>query len=265
MKETVLEIVQSVLSEMGSDNVNSIDDTPEAQRVAIALKDVYFELIDFRDWSQHKKLVSLDSSGDSSKPNYLKLPEDIQEMEYIRYNRIKSGETRQRWHTLEYLYPDVFIKHVNDRNNDQTNTDIITDWDGTELLIRNDLAPNYWTSFDDTYIVTDSYDSLVDTTLQSSKSQAFVITEPAFSLVDEFVVDFPTDAFSLLKVTLKDRCFENIKQMPSRTIAAEERRQRNRMSRKNFKAHGGVRYPNYGRVAAGSSKVRNPTFKQDRD
>lgn len=265
MKETVLEIVQSALNEISGDNVNSIDDTTESQRVALFLKDIFYELIDQRDWSQHKKMLSLNSSSDSDYPNYLKLPDEVQEMQYLRYNRIKSGETRKRWHTLEYLYPDQFIKMVNDRNSDESNIDVVTDFDGTELLIRNDLAPNYWTSFDDTWVVTDAYDSAVDSILQSSKSQAYAITEPTINLVNEFVVDLPTDAFSLLKVTLKNRCFENIAQRDSTTIALEERRQRNRMSRKNWKARGGVRYPNYGRVPAGTSYTRNPTFKQDRE
>lgn len=265
MKETVLKIVQRTLSEMGSDRVNSIDDTVESQRVADLLADVFYELIDSRTWEQHKKIINLDSTSDNEKPNYLKLPEEVQETEWVRYDRIKNGETRSRWYTLKYLYPDEFIQLVNDRNSDEANITEVTDWDGTELLIRNDTAPQYWTSFDDTYIVTDAWDSLVDTTLQSTKSQAYVQAEPSLQLVDNFVVDLPTDAFSLLKTVLKNRAFVSIKQLGNPLLRVEEQRQRNRMSRKSWKARGGVRYPNYGRVAPGTSRTRNPTFKQDRE
>ena len=92
MKQTVLEIVQDVMSELNSDNVNGIDDTVESQRVARLLKTVYYEIISQRTWPDDRKLVQLASSGDSAKPNYLKLPLDnIQEMEWLRYNRLRSG------------------------------------------------------------------------------------------------------------------------------------------------------------------------------
>tara|TARA_R110000796_G_scaffold59561_3_gene137366 strand:- start:3005 stop:3799 length:795 start_codon:yes stop_codon:yes gene_type:complete len=263
MKETVLTIVQSTLSEMGSDVVNSIDDTTEAQRAALLLKDVYYELINSRTWDEHKQLTALDASGDSNYPNYLKLPELVQETAWVRYDCIKAGETRNRWRTLKYLYPDEFVNLINARNVDSTSIIEVTDWSGTPLLIRNDIGPEYWTSFDDTYIVTDAYDSAVDATLQSSKSQAYVRKEPTFTLADGFVVDLPSEAFSLLKATVKSRAFFSIKQLGNPLLAAEEQRQRNRMSRKNWKAHGGIRTQDYGR-SRGRSRM-NPTFDQDRN
>ena len=263
MIDTVLEIVQDCLSEMGSDTVNSIDDTTESQRVALLLKSVFLEMVDRRDWEQHKTLTALDSSGDNTKPNYLKLPEGVQDTYWVRYNTQKVTDTRTRWETLQYLYPDEFIKRVNDNNSSQDNIDTITDWSGTELLIRNDLAPRYWTTFDDDWVVTDSYDSAADSTLRSAKSQAYVMKEPTVELVNDFVLDLPIEAFSMLKTSLKERAFELIKQMDSRTISTEAERQRRRMSRRNSKLRGGIRYPDYGRCSSGRS--RNPTFQQDRD
>lgn len=262
MKETVLEIVQDVLSEMGSDLVNSIDDSPEAQRVALMLKSVYFDLIDQRTFAQHKRLVPLDSSGDSEYPNYLQLPSETKETYWVQYDCSNVDTDRSQWKSIQYLYPDEFIQKVNQRNDTEDYIDTVTDWDGTTLLIRNDQAPSYWTSFDDTWIVFDSYDSEVSATLQSSKSKAYILAEPTFSLEDDFVVDLPIDAFSLLRNVLKSRAFENIKQMTSQSVAIEAQRQRARMSRKNSKAMGGVRYPSYGRKAGRSL---NSTFKQDRD
>ena len=176
---------------------------------------------------------------------------------------IKAGETRNRWRTLKYLYPDEFVNLINARNVDSTSIIEVTDWSGTPLLIRNDIGPESWTSFDDTYIVTDAYASAVDATLQSSKNQAYVRKEPTFTLADGFVVDLPSEAFSLLKATVKSRAFFSIKQLGNPLLAAEEQRQRNRMSRKNWKAHGGIRTQDYGR-SRGRSRM-NPTFDQDRN
>lgn len=263
MKQTVLEIVQDVMSELNSDNVNSIDDTVESQRVARLLKTVYYEIISQRTWADDKKLISLDSTSDSEKPNYLKLPTDaIQELYWIRYNRKRPDETRSFWETIDYLEPRSFLKHTNARNDTEANVTTVTDYDGTTLLIRNDLAPQYWTSFDDQYIVFDAWNSNVEATVQSSNSQAYVRLEPRISLVDEHVVDLPTEAFSMLISAVKNRAYLALKDQFNPLVDREEARQRNRMSRKSWQAKGGVRYANYGRSQRGRSLSAERTFKE---
>ncbi len=262
MKQSVLTLVQGVLNEMSSDNVNSIDDTTESMQVAQMLSDVFYEIVSSRTWETHQELIALDSSSDSEKPNYMRVPDAVQEMEWFRYNNIQAGQTRNQWRTITYLSPAEFLKQTSNYNNDEANVTVVTDFNGTPISIRNDIDPRYWTSFDDDYVVTDAYNSAVETTLQSSKSQAYVRREPTMTLVDDFVVDLPTEAFSLLKIVLKSRAFENVKQKDSRTISMEEQRQRNRMSRKSFRLEGGVKYRNFGRTRG---RARNPTFAQDRE
>ena len=252
-----------MLSEINSDNVNSIDDTVESQRAALLLKTVYYEIISQRTWPDDKKLIALDSTGDNTKPNYLKLPENIQELEWVRYNRTRQGETRSFWETVTYQDPYDFINRANSQDATQDNVDEITDWNGTTILVRNDLNPTYWTSFDDTYLVFDSYNSATDTTLQSSKSQAFARLEPTINLVDNFVVDLPTEAFSMLIAILKNRAYLALKDTFNALVDREETRQRNRMSRKSWQAKGGIGLPNYGRKGnRGRTLSAERTFKE---
>lgn len=44
MRKTLLEMVQDILSEMDSDEVNSINDTVEAEQVATIIKNCYLAL-----------------------------------------------------------------------------------------------------------------------------------------------------------------------------------------------------------------------------
>ena len=254
--------MQNVLSEIGGDNVNSIDDTDQSQRAALLLETVYYEIISQRTWADDKQLLALSPSGDSAKPNYLKLPDNIQQLEWVRYNCTRVGETRDFWETITYQEPYDFLNRANSADSTQANITSVEDWSGTSILVRNDLNPTKWTSFDDTYLVFDSYNSATDSTLQSSKSQVYARLEPTISLVDDFVVDLPTEAFSMLISIVKNRAYLALKDTFNALVDREETRQRNRMSRKSWQAAGGVKYHNFGRhCTSGRTLSAERTFK----
>ena len=48
-KMTLLEMVQDIMSDMDSDEVNSINDSQEATQVAQIIKSTYYNIIDGRD------------------------------------------------------------------------------------------------------------------------------------------------------------------------------------------------------------------------
>ena len=87
MKQPLIDIVRSILSEMDSDEVTSVDDTPEAQQVASIAKQCYFEMIGNRNWPHLKKLSYLEHSGDYTKPSHMKMPEDMKELILVKYDK----------------------------------------------------------------------------------------------------------------------------------------------------------------------------------
>ena len=246
-KKTLLAIVQDILSDMNDDEVNSISDTLEGLQVAQIVQSCYEELIAAKNWPHLRNLLVLNASGDSAFPTHMILPEAIKELEFIRYNKVKLGETRAKFVEIDYLEPDAFLIYTNDRNNDSDNTDVVVDYSGVSLLIKNDAAPQYWTSFDDEKLVFDSYDSAVDSTLQSSKTQAMAYISPTFSVSDTFVPDLPVEAFPMLIAEAKSACFARLKQAPDAKSEQQATRQKNWMSRKAWTAAGGIKFPNYGR------------------
>ena len=246
-KKTLLELVQSILNDLDSDYVNSINDTEEARQVATTIKSCYEELISNRNWPHLKKLIQLDASGTTSKPNYLKIPDAVKELESIKYDCRKLGETKKQYKDIKYKYPDEFLDYIYQRDSDKDNIIEVSDFSGVPLLIQNDIAPSYWTSFDDVYVVFDSYDASVDTTLQKAKTQTLAVVETEWEMTDDFIPNLPSEAFSLLEEESKSVCFLNLKQMPNQKAEQKAGRQSRWLSRKAWKAHGGVRYDDYGR------------------
>lgn len=244
---TLLEIVQSILSDMDDDNVNSISDTPESLQVASIVKDSFYDIINRRDWEHLKQLLLLDSVSDTAKPNYLKLPDNVNELEFIQYNKRKSTDTRDRFEEVEYLAPDHFLMRQNGLNESNSSITQITDFTGVKFNIYNDRGPTYWTSFDDEYIVFDAYDSVVEATMQGSKSQCRAVVEPSWSPVDTFVPDLPQEYFTLLLEEAKSVSFLNLKQVMNEKSEQKSRRHQRRLSQKGWRAKSSQSWPNYGR------------------
>ena len=260
-KKTLLELVQDILSDMDSDEVNSIDDTIESTQVAQIVRSTYEAMMSNRNWPHQKRLLTLTPSGDNSLPTHMTMQEEVKEMVSIKYNTAKLADgTRRLYKTINWIEPDDFLRVSNARNTDDPNVDVILD-NGIELLIVNNQAPRYYTSFNDNTLIFDAYDNEVDDTIQASKMQALAYVMLEWSHVDDFIPDLPAEAFTALLEEAKSRCVVKLKQSTDPTAATEARRQQAWLARKAWRAAGGVKLPNYGR---GNGKTsRDPTFKRD--
>lgn len=247
MKLTLLQLVQRVLNDIDSDEVNSIEDTVESSSVALTIQNCYFEMMSNRNWPHLRKLIRLENVGDTSRPNYLLAPDNLKEMELFRYESFKNGSLRLEQQEVRYKHADSFPRMVAGRNPDADNMQTVVDFNGTKLVISNNKAPDYWTSFDDKYIVTDSYDLAVDTTLQGSKSQCLAYVYPEWLQEDDFVPDLPIEAFPALLAEATSTASVNIKQMANAKSEQKATRQQRRLARKAWRLEGGVRFPDYGR------------------
>lgn len=195
-KYTLLQVVQGYLNATDGFPVNSIDDSVEAQQVADIAEIVFDEVIaDIRDWGRARNIIQLDSVADSSKPNYLKIPVGTFRINesIIRYNKNTgvSGDTTLKYEQVHYLRPDEFLEYVNARSTNETESEIVTDFSGVQFVVKNRKAPSYFTSFDDTYLVFDSYDGDVDSVLQNSKTQCIATISKTFSKTDDYEIDLP--------------------------------------------------------------------------
>lgn len=267
MKMTLLDMTQDILSDMSSDQVNSIDDTVESAQVAQIIKSTYFSLIDEKDWPHTKKLTTVTASGDNSLPTWMTLPDGVKKLTSIYYNKAKlSDGDRAMYDEVKYILPDDFLRVCNSRDNTSSIAQVITDPNsGVKLTILNNCGPTYYTSFDDVHLVFDSYDNEVDDTLQVSKIQVLAYIVPLWTHEDSFVPDLPDHAFTLLLEESKSRAALKVKQQPDQKAEQESARQRKSLARRDRRVGQGIKFPNYGRNPAHlpSSQYRDPTFRQD--
>jgi hypothetical protein len=246
-KMTLLEIVQDILNDLDSDSVNSINDTIEAQQVAQIVKTSFYAMLGNRNWPHTRRIAQMEGVGDVTRPNFLRIPSNWKELQTFKYQKQKLGATDILIREVSYKTPDDFLRFISHRNSSTDNVQTVTDVSGVKLLIVDDTAPTYWTSFDDVYIVTDSYDRAVDTTLQQQKTECVVYVEPLWSMTDSAVPDLPTEAFIALLEESKSAAFLNIKQSANQKAEQRATKQQRWLSRKAWTAAGGVQYPDYGR------------------
>src|SRR5260370_16957942 len=102
MRLTLLEMVQTILASMDSDEVNSITDTTESSQVAQIIKHVYLNILARADLPEHRQLFSLVSSTDTNLPVVMFRPEEVNRIEWIKY--------------LEQVGPQSSNKNIHDIN-----------------------------------------------------------------------------------------------------------------------------------------------------
>lgn len=249
-KMTLLEMVQDILSDMDSDHVNTIGDSIEAQQVATIIKNSYYWMVDnILDLPEHEELLTLTALADVTHPTYFSMPTDVKRIDYLRYNIEDLVDTDLNYRDLTFLPPRDFEKKVNARTESDATVSLIADFNHGSLLIDTDKMPQWWTSFDDFYVVMDSYDSAVESTLQQSKLLGYGLKQPAWTVDDTFIPDLDTNMFPLLFNEAKAACFIDLKQV---TNAKAERRARSQITNIHNKTHTTPRdrhaeQPNYGR------------------
>ena len=261
MSTTLLDMVQDILSDMDADEVNSISDTIEAEQVARIVIATFNNMAATSTWANSKNLVTLTASGDNTIPTHMTLPADVKELISINYDKRLTSTGRKQYDEVLYKYPDDFLRYINGRDSSATNTLTVTDPSGIELLILNDAQPTYFTSFDDTTIVFDSYYSSVDNTLQSSKVQALAYIFPTLAMKDSSIIDLPVDVIPGLREEATSRAQLKLRQFQDVKAEQAASHQRRYVSRKSWRAHRQQRYPNYGRRTAEYKK--DPTFRNE--
>tara|TARA_B110000014_G_C19906335_1_gene468951 strand:- start:26 stop:793 length:768 start_codon:yes stop_codon:yes gene_type:complete len=246
MKQTLLEMVQEILSDIDSDEVESINDTIEAEQVVKILESTYRAMMSNRNWPHLRRTLQVDSFNDLTKPTHMRLPEGVKELCFINYNCQKAGG-KLSYQKVTYLDPDQFIHKVNQEDSTKSEVEEVVDTGGITLLIRNDRAPTYFTSFNDKDVVFNSYDNSVDNTLQTAKVQSQAYVMPDWNAEDDFVPDLPEDAFSAFVEEAKAKASYKISQKLDEKAEQEAGRQQTWLARKARRVAGGIPYPSYGR------------------
>ena len=249
MKLTLLEIVQNILSYLDSEEVNTISDSVEAMQVATIVRDTYYNLITNSFIPEHETLLKLESFADSAHPTHFRYPANVKKVKTIWYD-CKDGDLsgRTRYKEVLWVEPEDFLNRINTAYEDSD--EILDPNSGTTLFIRNNQNPSYYTSFDDSTLVFNSYNKSVEATLQTSKTRAFGSVYPSFSVEDDFTPELQANFFPLLISESKAMAFSTLKGYVDPKVDQAARRQRSSIQNDKFVNERPTKWNDYGRKGA---------------
>lgn len=232
MKRTLLQVCQEYLDATSGFYVDSIYDTDESQQVAKLAERVYYKMVqEFPNLLFTMKEMTLDSLSDTTRPNYMLIPTDIQKIQEskIFYNISKTGQTQYK--EITYLPPLKFIEATNKTEGD--NTLVVEGFDENKMVVSTNQFPTYCTSFDNKYVVFDAYHSDYDTTLQSSKSKIVASGEEVFLQEDDFVIPIPSHLSEAYLDMFLNEALTLIYQQPIGMISSRARSARIKLQQDN--------------------------------
>jgi hypothetical protein len=250
--KTLLDMTQDILSTLDSDAVNSISDTYEALQVVGIIKNVYLDIVTEYNLPSTHKLSYLESVSDVTRPTHLHIPDEAKKVVWWKYDVRSEIADKKNYQDLVFLDPEAFVELCNQRDSlDTTNNQIVTLESNVTLVVSKVDPPHYWTSFDNDMIVCDAYDSTVDSSLQQSKTQAYLDYGPTFTIDDSFVPSLPENLEQLFYRTAENTAYQLFKQAVNPKLDRKEhdlriRAQRNKEKLTN-KDNKSSSYPNYGR------------------
>lgn len=213
-KLTVLKIVQKVLTSMESDEVESINDTTEAEDVASIAQDVYMDMTTWDEWPHQQSVGHLLGLSDTEHPTALALEDDNISVINIKY---KVEDSPAVYRTIKYVDPATFLEHGYSLATQIDRAVPVKDVTDDNLIyyVTQDRDPEYYTTFDDKHLIFNSYNKEKDTTLQGSKSVVLAEKMPVFLLEDEFIPDLPIDMMSMFLSEVRANCHIWLKQQQS--------------------------------------------------
>lgn len=195
-KLTLLDIVNTYMDMTDGFRVSDIDDVLESQQIASIAEKVFNDVVnDTFHGELSSDLIQLEALADTSKPNYLKVPDSVISIPEttILYNTTSGDPSAStiKMTPMVYRRPQDFLQEVGARSSNLSNSQLVTDFNGYQFVIQNKKAPVFFTSFDKSHLVFDSFDSDVDTTLQASKSGALVKKQRSWTQSSTYVIDLP--------------------------------------------------------------------------
>lgn len=246
MKQTLLDLTQSILSSLDSDEVNSISDTTESLQVANIIKQAYWNIASRTHLPEHYSMFRLDASTDNNLPVLMKKPSNVDKLLWIKYfdESLPTFDSTGYIHDLNtdissvphVMNPDLnyktvkiipiedFLSWVNNFNPYEDN---VEDYviQGITLRYKNDKQPDYCAILSDDTILFDSFDSSIEDTVQHSKTQCYGQLIPEFKMEDSFIPLLDDYQFPLLLNEAKSLAFFEMKQMPHQKAEQEAKRQ----------------------------------------
>lgn len=227
MERTLLYTVQRVLEKLNLDPVNSINDTVDSLLISREAESTFYDLMTRAEWESKIDLIEVTSVSDLSQPTTLKLDTDVHNITSFRYDITTAEDDNKLIREIVWLGPEEFLKKSYSLNSSNDNVAEVQ-YKDIPLLIVNDRMPTYYTSFDNKYLVLDSYHKDTEDTLIGTKSICYGKKVPSWLQDDEYVIPVQDSLYPLYLSMLASACSLYLN---SEVNQEDERRQQRGISR----------------------------------
>ena len=228
MQYTLLQLVQAIASSMDSDEITSINDSTESLQIATVVRTAFYDIISRTSIPENMSPFNLTASGDSTKPVLMTLPTNVIKLVFLKYNKRQLVDTFPLWEDVCYLPFKEFLDYTyryNTSNSDVGSFTHTVNGATITFLYKNSVAPLYYTTFDDSTVVFDSYDVDVDQTLDSTKTLGYGLLKIDWTMSDSFVPPLDEPQHELLLNEAKSLAWAELKQTNHAKAEASARRQ----------------------------------------
>lgn len=227
MARTLLYTVQRVLEKLNLDPVSSLSDTEDSLLIAREAETTFYDLLSRAEWKNNLELLPIESVSNLSSPTMLRLPNNVSKITSVRYDVTTPEDSNRVIRTLQWLPQEDFLEKSYSINTDKDSTQVAY-YKGNPLFIHKDRMPTYYTTFDNEYIVLDSYDEVVEDTVVGAKTICYGEVEPSWLEDESFVIPVQDSVYPLYLSMLSAACSIY---MNSEISQEDERRQQRGISR----------------------------------
>lgn len=222
MRYTLLELTQRILESMESDEISTVAETPESTSVANIIKECYFDIIGQHSMAEQEGLYKLDASGDNLKPTLMYVPSGLSSIKWVKYEDADGNRNEVRYvSNEEFLYFQEGIDLSLTTTGEMT---VSVNGKSFDFRYYKNNAPRYYTIFDDYYVIFDSFDQSIESTLTEAGSTVFGTLVPTFEMEDTWTPDLDPRQFQLLLQEAKAQAFVELKQTQNPTAEKKARK-----------------------------------------
>lgn len=236
MKKTLIQIIQDILSATDGEPIESIADSLEGEQAAQVVEEVFYDIV-LQDQPEHESLIKLTPASDNNFPTHFYYPENVTDIKQVWYDNTEALVGTGEFMRVQWCEPLEFIRRSDSIGSASTDfVNVVDKQAGTNLRIRNNRMPRFYTSFDDYWIVMDAYHSSYDDSLQQSKVRAFGRTFPVFDRFDNgYIPDLDAAYFTYLTSESKARYMDQFKGGVTQKAEQAARRARSFLQNDKFR------------------------------
>lgn len=156
------------------------------------------------------------------------IPSYVSKLETIKYNHVIAPDTSPEFAAVRPLPVNEFFDRMHVLSTEDSNVatyNITTaNSDTIEILYMNDKQPEFYTTFDDYYIIFDSLVATEDSYLVKNKTLCYGQILPSWTFSDGFVPDLDSKQFQILLNEAKELASTELRQSQHPVASRNARR-----------------------------------------